>query len=91
MTHLGARIVKLPSLADGQSSRAQDEDLPGAVYLFRLWRILVGEVVHQTLLHWKKKNNLNQNNHQIFFLSSSNPRNNKCLEQCQNLCNWLSA
>lgn len=55
MTHLGARIVKLPSLADGQSSRAQDEDLPGAVYLFRLWRILVGEVVHQTLLHWKKK------------------------------------
>lgn len=53
MTDLGARIVELPSLADGQSSRAQDEDLPGSMYLFRLWRILVGEVIHQTLLHWK--------------------------------------
>lgn len=45
LTDLGAGVVELPSLADGQSSRAQDEDFPGPEYLFRLRGTRVGEVV----------------------------------------------
>lgn len=46
LTHLRAGVVELSRLADGQSSRTQDEDLPGSEYLFVLRGTRVGEAVH---------------------------------------------
>lgn len=44
-TDLGSRIVKLSSLADGQPTRTEDENLLGLDHLFRLWGTRVGEML----------------------------------------------
>lgn len=53
-TDLGSRVVKLSSLADGQPTRPQDENLLGPNHLSRVWGTRVGEVLQETLLHWEQ-------------------------------------
>lgn len=54
LSHLRARVIKLPSLSDGEAPRAQDQDLAWPNKLFRLGRPRVGQVLRQSLLHCRE-------------------------------------
>ena len=53
MRHLGAGVVELSCLADGEPSRTQHQNLPGADKVLGPGRTGVGQVLIQPLLHYR--------------------------------------